>query len=237
MSDPHRTPERAAWVLAHAGRNPAARRRGEQLASRGRRAMRYEAGVGDAAVGEVVTPNRLHRRIYVADDHKIARAIWACAREAVRALVAGPGIAAAWGGYFLWWRQVSAWGPLRWKPVAFAAAGVVPVLLVILVAVAGMDGGGVPLLGWYAMAQLVIATARLSWLIRAYGWEAVSPMERAATGPRVAPIRIMTGTEPPLPMAPSAQPTKRVVVRRKVTPTTPTPAPIPIIVRNEGDDR
>ncbi|ANQ74425.1 hypothetical protein [Rhodococcus sp. 008] len=236
MSDPHWTPERAAWVLAHAGRNPAARRRGEQLASRARRATRYEAGVGDAAVGEVVTPNRLHRRIYKADDHKIARTIWAGVREVGRALVAGPGIAAAWGAYLLWWRQVSAWGPLRWKPVAFAAAGAVPVLLVILVAVAWRDCG-VPLLGWYAMAQLIIVTARLSWLIRAYGWEAVGPMERAASGPRVAPIRIMTGTESPLPTTPSAQPTKRVVIRRKVTPTTPTPAPIPIIVRTEGIDQ
>lgn len=232
MSDPHRTPERAAWVLAHAGRNPAARRRGEQLASRARRATRYEAGVGDSAVGEVVTPNRLHRIVYAADDHRIARVLWACAREVGRALAAGPGIAAAWGAYLLWWRQVSAWGPLRWKPVAFAAAVAVPVLLAAVVAVAWMDGG-VPLLAWYAMAQLMIAVTRLSWLIRAHGWEAVSPMERAASGPRVAPIRIMTGTESPLP---TTQLTKRVVVRRKVTPTTPTLAPIPIIVRNEGDD-
>lgn len=230
MSDPHRTPERAAWVLAHAGRNPAARRRGEQLASRGRRATRYEAGVGDAAVGEVVTPNRIHRRIDKGDDHKIARVLWACAREVGRTLAAGPGIAAAWGAYALWWRQVEAWGPLRWKPVAFAAVAV-PVLLAAVVAVAWMDGG-VPLLAWYAMAQFVIATARLSWLIRAHGWEAVSPIERATSGPRVAPIRIMTGTEPPLP---TTQLTKRVVIRRKVTPTTPTLAPIPIIVRNEGD--
>lgn len=231
MSDTHRTPERAAWVLAHAGRNPAARRRGEQLASRARRATRYEAGVGDSAVGEVVTPNRLHRRIYAADDHRIARVLWACAREVGRALVAGPGIAAAWGAYFLWWRQVAAWGPLRWKPVAFAAAVAVPVLLAAVVAVAWMDGG-VPLLAWYAMAQLLIAATRLSWLIRAHGWEAVSPTVLTASGPRVAPIRIMTGTEPPLP---TTQLTKRVVVRRKVTPTTPTLAPIPIIVRNEGD--
>lgn len=230
MSDPHRTPARAAWVLAHAGRNPAARRRGERLASKGRRATRYEAGVGDAAVGEVVTPNRLHRRIYAADDHRIARVLWACAREVGRALGAGPGIAAAWGAYFLWWRQVDAWGPLRWKPVAVATA--VPVLLAAVVAVAWMDGA-VPLLAWYAMAQVMIAVTRLSWLIRAYGWEAVSPIERAASGPRVAPIRIMTGTEPPLP---TTQLTKRVVIRRKVTPTTPTLAPIPIIVRNEGDD-
>lgn len=158
--------------------------------------------------------------------------LWACAREVGRALVAGPGIAAAWGAYFLWWRQVAAWGPLRWKPVAIAAAVPVPVLLVTLVAVAWMEGD-VPLLGWYVMAQIVIATARLSWLIRVHGWEAVSPIERAASGPPVTLIRIKSDDEPPLP---TTQLTKRVVVRRKVTPTTPTLAPIPIIVRNEGDD-
>lgn len=225
MADPHRTPERAAWVLAHAGRNPAARRRGEQLAARARRASRYEAGVGDAAVGEVVTPGRIHRTVYKGDDHRIARVLWVGGRESMRALTAGPGIAAGWGAYFLWWRQVSAWGPLRWKPVAFAAAGAVPILLVIVVAVAWSDGG-VPLLGWYAMAQLIIATARLSWLIRAYGWESVEPTAHVGRGPRVAPIQIMAGPGPK----------NRVVVRRKVS-QTPAPAPIPIIVRTEGDDQ
>lgn len=219
MSDPHRTPERAAWVLAHAGRNPAARRRGERLASRGRRATRYEAGVGDAAVGEVVTPNRIHRRIDKGDDHKIARVLWACAREVGRTLAAGPGIAAAWGAYALWWRQVEAWGPLRWKPVAFAAAVAVPVLLAAVVAVAWMDGA-VPLLAWYAMAQLVIAATRLSWLIRAFGWEAVSPIERVASGPPATVIRIKSDDESP---ALTTQLTKRVVIRRKVTPAIPIP--------------
>lgn len=221
-------------MLAHAGRNPAARRRGERLAARARRQARYQAGVGDAAVGEVVTPNRIHRTIYKGDDRRIARALWVGVREVSRALAAGPGIAAAWGAYGLWWRNVPAWGPMRWKPVAVVAAGAVPALLVIVGSVVWMHGD-VPLLGWYAMAQLVIAAARLSWLIRAYGWEAVEPTAAPGAGPRVAPIRITAGTGPTPSTPQPTEPKKRVVVRRKVTP--PAPAPIPIVVRNPDDEQ
>lgn len=209
-------------MLAHAGRNPAARRRGERLASRARRTTRYEAGVGDAAVGEVVTPNRVYRTVYRGDDHRIARLLWVGVRESVRALLAGPGIAAAWALYGLWWRGAPSWGPMRWKPVAVIAAGAVPALLVIVGAVVWMHSD-VPLLGWYAMAQLVIAVARLAWLVRAYGWQAVAPTARTGQAHHVAPIQI-TGIP---------QTSKRVVIRRKVIPP---PPPLPIIVRGEGSE-
>lgn len=212
MPDLHRTRERSAWVLSHAGRNPAARRRGEQLASRARRSTRYEAGVGDAAVGEVLTPNRLHRTFYKSDDHRLVRALWIIVRESGRIVLAGPGIAAAWALYGLWWRCVGAWGPMRWKPVAALAAGVLPVLLIVGGAVLWMNEP-VPFLAWYAMAQLVIAVARLAWLIRAYGWDAVSGAAQLGRT-RPAVVRITDD--------PAATP-KRVVVRRRIAPPTPPP--------------
>lgn len=175
--------------------------------------------MGDAAVGEVVTPNRMHRTVYRGDDHRIARVLWVGVREFVRTLLAGPGIAAAWALYGLWWRQTPSWGPMRWKPIAVIAGGAVPVLLVIIGAVIWMHSD-VPLVGWYAMAQVVIAVARLAWLIRAYGWNAVTPTARPGHTRHVAPIQI-TGIP---------QTSKHVVIRRKPT----APPPIPIIVRDEG---
>jgi hypothetical protein len=216
VADRHQTRERSAWVLARAGRNPAARRRGERLASRARRSTRYEAGVGDAAVGEVVTPNRVHRAVYRGDDHRILRVLWLALRESVRALLAGPGIAASWGLYGLWWRNAASWGPMRWKPVAAVALGALPVLLVIVGAVIWMHDD-VPFLAWYATAQLVVAVARLAWLVRAYGWEAVISGARPNRGHTVTRI---TGLPKPVPT--------RIIVRRRVAPPTP---PRTIIVR------
>ena len=216
MADLHQTRERSAWVLARAGRNPAARRRGERLASRSRRSTRYEAGVGDAAVGEVVTPNRVHRAFYRGDDHRILRVLWLALRESVRALLIGPGIAASWGLYGLWWRNTASWGPMRWQPAAAVALGALPVLLVIVGAVIWMHND-VPFAAWYSTVQLLVAFARLAWLIRAYGWEAVTSGARPQRGHTVTRI---TGLPDPAPT--------RIVLRRRVAPPTP---PRTIIVR------
>ncbi|WP_206511947.1 hypothetical protein [Rhodococcus sp. KRD197] len=225
MADLHQTRERSAWVLARAGRNPAARRRGERLASRSRRSTRYEAGVGDAAVGEVVTPNRVHRAVYKGEDHRILRVLWLALRESVQALAAGPGIAAAWGLYGLWWRNTASWGPMRWKPVAAVSLGALPVLLVLVGAVIWMHND-VPFLAWYATVQLVIAVARLAWLIRAYGWEAVTSGARPNQGHTVTRI---SGLPDPAP--------NRVVVRRRVAPPTPPPTIIARTIEHEDSDQ
>lgn len=171
-----------------------------------------------------MTPNRIHRTVYAGDDHRIARLLWVGVRESVRVLLAGPGIAAAWALYGLWWRSASSWGPMRWKPVAVVGAAAVPMILVIVAAVAWMHSD-VPLLGWYIAAQLLLAVARLAWLIRAYGWDAVTATAQLGRGTQLAPIRINRRTP---------EPTTRTAIRRTSAPA-PTP-PIPISIRTEGSE-
>lgn len=187
MADPHFTEQRANWVKQRAGANLAAQRRGERLAVRARAHTREVAGAGDGAVVEAVTRHRVHRMMRHGEGHRMARVLGAGIYEIGRALLAGPGLAAAWAGYGLLYRQVPQWGPPRWRRLA-AIAGAVAGVMTVVAAVLWW-GADVPLLGWWLLAQPVIATARLAWLVRAYGWEAVEG-QRAGKTARVAPIQV-----------------------------------------------
>lgn len=205
MADPHYTQPRSASVLNRAGRRPAARRRGERLAARARRLARYDAGAGDAAVAEVTTRSRFGRIAAERDEHRGRWTIAAALVEAGRLIVAGPAIALSWAIYGVWYRQVPAWGPLRWRTLAWATGGVAVTMLVV----AGIFflGSGIPWWGWWLLAQPVIGTARAAWLAYAYGWEA-APASSAAGRP--TPIRVRLGDERPLP---TTRPTEPVVTK------------------------
>ncbi len=219
MADPHYTQERSAWVLARAGRRPAARRRGERLAARARRLARYEAGAGDSAVAEVTTRSRFGRMAAERDDHRGRWTVAAALVEAGRLAVAGPAIALSWTIYGVWYRNVEAWGPLRWQRLAWATGGIA--LAMLMVAGIAWLGGEVPWWDWWLLAQPVIGTARASWLAYAYGWDAV-PAPRAASRP--TPIRVRLGDAPLLPTTrptePVAAPQIRQVRVRVPAPTT-----------------
>lgn len=194
MADSAYTKERAAWVLARAGRNPAARRRGERLAVRARRDFRDEAGAGDAPGAEVVTPNRWHRGIYREEGtgNKLGWTLTTALREAAVLVVAGPATGLSWGLYGLWYRQRESWGPLRPLPAAIAAA--VAAVLAAIVGWAASPG----LLGWWLMANLVGGLARLVWLTRAYGWPAAeAAWKRTQTRTRRAPTVVQVPKEAP----------------------------------------
>ncbi|MDJ0454080.1 hypothetical protein [Gordonia amicalis] len=220
MADPHYTQARSAWVLARAGRRPAARRRGERLAARARQVARYDAGAGDAAVAEVTTRSRFGRLAAERDEHRGRWTVLAALVEAGRLVVAGPAIALSWAIYGTWYRQVPAWGPLRWRTLAWATGGVVVAML--MVAGVAWLGGEIPWWGWWLLAQPVVGAGRAAWLAYAYGWEAVPTATAAA---RPTPIRVRLGDAPALPTTttptePVAAPRIRAVRVRVPAPTT-----------------
>lgn len=221
MADPHYTSERSAWVLARAGRRPAARRRGERLAARARRVARYDAGAGDAAVAEVTTRSRFGRIAAERDEHRGRWAVAATLVEAGRLAVAGPAIALSWTIYGTWYRNVEAWGPLRWRALAWPTGGVAVAMLVV----AGIFflGTGIPWWGWWLLAQPVIGTPRAAWLAYAYGWEVV-PASSAAGRP--TPIRVRLGDAPPLPTTAPIEPVVTRPAPQTRTVRVRVPAPI-----------
>lgn len=195
--------ERARWVQARAGRLAGASRRAERLAARARRLDRYEAGAGDSAASEVFTRTRLGRGVFERDEHPILGAIGAVFYEGARIAVAGPGIALSWCIYGAWWKNVPAWGPLRWERLMFAAIALTGVLIGAWWIIAP-DTTTSRFWLFYCMTQMVIAVGRASWLAWAYGWSAAPT---GVKGGGVAPIRVMTGTEPPLPTIEPTEPT------------------------------
>ncbi|OBA39005.1 hypothetical protein [Gordonia sp. 852002-51296_SCH5728562-b] len=214
MADPHFTAQRAAWVSSRAGRNPDAQRRGQRLSARARRMARTDAGAGDAIAAEVTTRGRFARRAVEHDEHRMRWTAWALAVEAGRIALAGPGIGLSWSIYGAWYRQVPAWGPLRWRPLA-VATGVVAAGMAVIAAVVWL-GSGVPVWGWWLLAQPVIGIGRAAWLAYAYGWEAVP--RRSAASDRPTPIRIRLGGEPELPVTEPLSPAPPVTVVRVSVP-------------------
>lgn len=199
--------ERARWVQARAGRLAGASRRAERLAARARRLDRYEAGAGDSAASEVFTRTRLGRGVFERDEHAILGAIGAVVYEGGRIVVAGPGIGLSWCIYGLWWKNVTSWGPLRWERLMFAAMALTGVVIGAWWIIAP-DTAASRFWLFYCMAQMVIGVGRASWLAWAYGWSAAPTTVRAGG---VAPIRVMTGTEPPLPTTEPSEPTAPAV--------------------------
>ena len=209
MADEHCTRERAAWVTTRAGRGPDAQRRGQRLSARARRVTRQEAGAGDSVASEALTRSRFARRAIEHEGSVPLRTAWAVVVEAGRLALAGPGIGLSWAIYGLWYRRVGEWGPLRWRWLA-AAAGAALIPLAVVAGIVWL-GSGVPLWGWWLLAQPLIGIGRCAWLAYAYGWDAV-PTTSAV---RPAPIRVRLGEVPELPVTEplaAAEPAKRVRV-------------------------
>lgn len=200
--------QRAAWVLARAGRSASARRRGERLMASARRQDRHEAGAGDSAFNEVATPNVLRRSVM--REEGAANILGWLALTAVVlfwvVLLAGPGLVLARVLYLAGWTLSPRTGPLRSVPlvVVAAATGVVGALLWYRY----------PPQGWlavlalgYLFAQVVIGLLRAAWLVRAYGWPAVKGSS-AGSATKVARVNIavpVDGTEVADGQSPPAQ--------------------------------
>lgn len=240
MADPYSTKERSAWVLARAGRNADARRRGELLAARARRIERDEAGAGDAPVAEVVTRNRWSRRMHKHDEDRFKWALVYGSWETMRALAAGPGLALGLGLYLALVRMVPRWGPPQWRRLAIGAAVLVPLALIVVGAILWF-GDPVPFAAKYVALQVAIAAARLPWLVRAWGWEAVRPTggtSSTGTAGSAAPAPIVVRV--PEPESPSPAPNV-VVMRRRVPPASapvapPNPPTVTVTVKKQSDN-
>lgn len=149
----------------------------------------------------------LRRIAFERDEHKGRWTLIAALHEAARILLAGPAIGLGWAIYGIWYRSVPQWGPLRWKALAVAAsASTIPVAVIAAVA---WLGSGVPLWGWWLLAQPVAGIAYAAWLSYAYGWDAVPA--RDADAP--APIRVRIGDEPTLPETEPTEPVRPVPVK------------------------
>lgn len=180
MADPRWEKERAAWVLARAGRNRAARRRGEKLASVARRQDRYAAGVGDTAFGEVATRNVFHRSVFREEGaaNTAGWLLWTLSWMGWGALLLGPAYLLSLVLYGLWWLRRTPMRP-SWP---LLAAGVVAALGVGGLWVFGPADLWGRVLWAYIIVQLVLGLMRLAWMTRAYGWPAVARTVRARTG-------------------------------------------------------
>lgn len=173
--------QRGAWVLARAGRRAGARRRGELLMAKARRADRSAVGVGDAAVAEAVTPPWIKRSI-MREEGLGNQAGWALYTVAVVAVVAvaiGPGLALGWAVYALWaWRAPEAAVRPHWWPLA-ATALVVAVAMWATWVIAPPEQMW---LGMWLRVQPVAAFLYAAWLTVAWGWPAVADDRDAGDG-------------------------------------------------------
>ena len=164
--------QRGAWVLARAGRRAGARRRGELLMAKARRADRSAVGVGDAAVAEAVTPPWIKRSIMREDGlgNQLGWAVYTVAVVAVVAVAIGPGLALGWAVYALWaWRAPEAAVRPHWWPLAATAFVVAVAMWATWVMVPPERAW----LGLWWRAQPVVAATYAAWLTIAWGWPAV----------------------------------------------------------------
>lgn len=182
--------ERGAWVLARAGRHRGARRRGELLVSAARRHERSEAGLGEAAFGEVTTPNIIHRSIFREEGaaNTLGWAWWTLTWVLWSLLLLGPAWVMAWGLYSVWCARAAHWGPPRLAP-PLAASVTAAVLSTGYWAALRPEGLLTQLVVGYGLVQVIAAPAHLGWLSRAYGWPAVEKTLRARSTD-IAPVAV-----------------------------------------------
>ena len=197
--------ERAAWVLARAGRRPAARRRGEKLAAKARRFDRELAGAGDAAFNEVTTRNIFYRNVMREEGaaNVVGWFVLTTGWMFWTAALVGPALVLGAALYALAWALVPRLGRVK----------VWPFLVLALVALATsvtlwtiwlQSGWASTLLFIWTALQLTCAPLRAAQLTRANGWAAVAKRAKAAAS-AIAPIEIAVEAEPEA-EAPAAAP-------------------------------
>lgn len=208
--------ERAAWVLARAGRRAAARRRGEKLAVKARRADREQAGAGDAAFVEVTTRNVFTRNVMREEGPAnvlgwfVLTATWMF----WLAVLLGPALVLGAALYGLSWALVPRLGRVRSWP--FLVASLCALLGSVLVFwLLPPDGWAAWVLTGYLALQLVVGPLRAAYLARANGWAAVAKRAKGSAA-KIAPIDIaVTVEDAPAPAtdpAPESTPDKPAFV-------------------------
>ncbi len=214
--------ERGAYVLARAGRSPAARRRGERLMIRGRRVDSEAAGARDFAITDATTRNLFHRCVFREEGAGniigwfAVTVLW----MGLVLMLIGPALGFAWAIYGIWYtlrdypfgpqpdpnlpetskRKPFRLGPLHPKPLIVAGA---------IIAVAGgvslvIRGGD--FFAWWLLTQPAVGFLRAAWLTRAYGWPTVTAQVKRASGAiqavEVGPKTQNVPSEPSAPITP-----------------------------------
>ena len=178
--------ERAAYVLARAGRRHGARRRGERLMATARKKERGIVGAGDAAATEVVTPN-IWVRMTQTEDAGFTTILWAATQLIVLALVFGPALLMAKGFYGLRYALLSRLGPMRVWPWLVATGVALAASIVTWFVWPATD----PIGRLWLYLQVVGGFARTAYLVYAYGWLAVQRT------PRSGGVEVEVGVEAP----------------------------------------
>ena len=173
--------ERAAYVLARAGRRHGARRRGERLMATARKKERGVVGAGDAAATEVVTPN-IWVRMTQTEDAGFTTILWAATRLIVLALVFGPALLMAKGFYGLRYALLSRLGPMRVWPWLVATGVALAASIVTWFVWPATD----PIGRLWLYLQIVGAFGRTAYLVYAYGWPAIPRTSRSGVEVEVA---------------------------------------------------
>ena len=185
--------ERAGWVLARAGRNMTARRRGERLLMAARRGDRSGVGVGDAAYAEVSTPDIVTRTVMRGEgiSGKLGWLVMGGAAAVLFLLAVGPAWLTSRVAYLVWWVMVPRWGSVRAWP--YLVGSVLPALVVA--AAPHLLSEHVLTVQWVG-AQLGLGMLWAAWLVRASGWAAVEARE-SAHGDAIRAVHLSSGGEAP----------------------------------------
>lgn len=206
--------ERAGWVLARAGRNMTARRRGERLLMAARRGDRSGVGVGDAAYAEVSTPGIVTRTVMRGEgiSGKLGWLVMGGAAAALFALAVGPAWLTSRVAYLVWWVMVPRWGSVRAWP--YLVGSVLPALVVA--AAPHLLSEHVLTVQWVG-AQLGLGMLWAAWLVRASGWAAVEARE-SAHGDSIRAVHLSSGGEAPAAVAvPEPEPEEPQEVEQEET--------------------
>lgn len=195
--------ERAAWVLARAGRRPAARRRGEKLAVKARRFDRELAGAGDAAFNEVTTRSLFYRNVMREEGaaNTIGWFVLTTGWMFWTAALVGPALVLGAALYGLAWALVPRLGRVRAWP--FLALALVALATTVTLWMLWPPSGWAPslLFIWTAL-QMICGPLRAAQLTRANGWAAVAQRAKGAAT-AIAPIEVAIEAEPePQPTSP-----------------------------------
>lgn len=185
--------ERAGWVLARAGRNMVARRRGERLLMAARRGERSGVGVGDAAYAEVSTPDIVSRTIARGEgiSGKLGWLVMGGFAALLFLLAFGPAWLVSRVAYLVWWLMVPRWGSMRSWP--YLVGSVLPALVVAAAPHLPLEN---TLTVQWVGAQLGLGMLWAAWLVRSSGWAAVEVRE-SAHGDTIHAVHLSSAGDPP----------------------------------------